>query len=296
MIEHADSFMDVPRLSTLQGMLIVLKARESAPKRGYYFRSWMTVVQCVQMAKDLGLDEHFEEHKAGRPCGSDVADCITKTRIWQTIFVCELMIGSPQGRTDLAVDMESLDLSIPRTAVGNDETEFHTTRNFAYFTRVVRNVRRMNNVYSRIKKKKEWGIDPEFVQLNPSFESWMNDLPGDLQISFPENGGPPWIPSHFIGNLHSYYYLSIIMLHRPQLTFMEPTGMDGGWKHHMMICYSSAKLLCRLQEAILQSFGMTGLLCMQRGINFTIYCVLTCTVLHLVSRGAQIPLKMFQRC
>jgi hypothetical protein len=95
--EHADSFMDVPRLSTLQAMLIVLKARESAPKRGYYFRSWMTVVSCVQMAKDLGLDEHFEEHKAGRPCGSELADCITKTRIWQTIFVCELMIGSPQG-------------------------------------------------------------------------------------------------------------------------------------------------------------------------------------------------------
>lgn len=95
--EHADSFMDVPRLSTLQAMLIVLKAREAAPKRGYYFRSWMTVVQCVQMAKDLGLDEHYEEHKAGRSCGSDLADCITKTRIWQTLFVCELMIGSPQG-------------------------------------------------------------------------------------------------------------------------------------------------------------------------------------------------------
>jgi len=90
--------MDVPRLSTLQATLIVLKARESSPKRGYYFRSWMTVVQCVQMAKDLGLDEHYEEHKAGRPCGSDLADCITKTRIWQTIFICELMVGSPQGK------------------------------------------------------------------------------------------------------------------------------------------------------------------------------------------------------
>jgi hypothetical protein len=89
--------MDVPRLSTLQAMLIVLKARESAPKRGYYYRSWMTVVQCVAMAKDLGLDEHFDEHKAGRSCGSSPTDCIMKIRIWQTCFVCELMIGSPQG-------------------------------------------------------------------------------------------------------------------------------------------------------------------------------------------------------
>lgn len=105
--EHADAFMDTPRLSTLQAMLIVLKARESAPKRGYYFRSWMTVVQCVQMAKDLGLDEHYEEHKAGRPCGSELADCITKTRIWQTIFVCELMVGSPQGLLTLTPHRES---------------------------------------------------------------------------------------------------------------------------------------------------------------------------------------------
>lgn len=178
--------------------------------------------------------------------------------------------------------MESLDLSVPRAVPGIDDTEFHNTRNFTYFTRVIRNVRRMNNVYNRIKKKKEWGIDPDFVQLNPSFDAWMNDLPSDLQVTFPSDGSPPWLPSHFIGNLHTYYYLSIIMLHRPQLTFMEPTGLDGGWKHHMMICYSSAKLLCRLQEGILQQFGMTGLLCMQRGINFTIYCVLTCTVLHLV--------------
>jgi hypothetical protein len=91
--------------------------------------------------------------------------------------------------------MESLDLSIPRPGMGTDESEFHVTRNFTYFAKVVRNVRRMNNVYSRIKKKKEWGIDPDFVQLNPSFESWMNDLPGDLQITFPPDGSPHIITS-----------------------------------------------------------------------------------------------------
>lgn len=169
-----------------------------------------------------------------------------------------------------------------RPAPGTDDAEFHVTRNFTYLARTVRNVRRMNDVYAKIKKKKDWGIDPALIQLNPSFETWMNDLPSDLQITFSSDGSPPWIPSHFIGNLHSYYYLSIIMLHRPQLQFMEPTDVNGGWKRHMLICYNSAKLLCRLQEGILQSFGLTGLLCMQRGINFTIYCVLTCTVLHLV--------------
>lgn len=188
--------------------------------------------------------------------------------------------------------MDTLDLSVPGPVPGSDDSEYHVTRNFTYFTKVVRNVRRMNNVYAKIKKKKDWGIDPDFVQLNPSFDTWMNDLPGDLQVTFPPDGSPPWIPSHFIGNLHSYYYLGIIMLHRPQLTFMDPVGPDGGWKHHMMICYSSAKLLCRLQESLLQTFGMTGLLCMQRGINFSIYCILTCTVLHLVSISAHLRINI----
>jgi hypothetical protein len=94
---HADSFMDIPRLSTLQAMLMILKAREAAPKRGYFYRSWMTVVQCVQMAKDLGLDEHFDDHALGRPCGSPPQECHLRTRIWQLLFLCEVMVGTPQG-------------------------------------------------------------------------------------------------------------------------------------------------------------------------------------------------------
>jgi hypothetical protein len=186
------------------------------------------------------------------------------------------------GRQDLSVNQESLDLNIPPRPLPGEESEYHVTRNFTYFTRMINHVRTMNTIYAKVKSRKDWGLEPEFVQLNPRFEAWLNDLPSDLHITFPSDGSPPWLPSHFIANMHSYYYLSMILLHRPQLTFLEPTGIDGGWKQHMMICYSSAKILCRIQEAILQSFGLPGLLCMQRGVNYTIYCILTCTVLHLV--------------
>jgi hypothetical protein len=178
--------------------------------------------------------------------------------------------------------MESLDLSILRPAPGIEDSEFYNTRNFSYLTRVVRNVRGIYNIYGRIKEKKELGIDQEFAQLNPSFDAWINDLPGDLQITFPPDGSPPRLASHFIGNLHTYHFLSIILLHQLQLTCMESTGLNKDWKYHIIVCYTSAKRLCRLQESIVQSFGITGLLCMQRGIDFTIHCVLTCTTLYLV--------------
>lgn len=182
------------------------------------------------------------------------------------------------------MDLDSIDFNVPRPIPGGDESEYHITRNFTYFARVVRNVSRMNSTYGRLKKKKtkDWGVDPEFVQLNPALQSWMSDLPADLSVTFPPDGSPPWLSSPYIGNLHSYYYLTLILLHRPQLNFLDPNSTDGQWKQHMMICYSAAKALCRLQEAVLNNFGFSGLQCMLRGFSFTVYCGLCCIVLHLV--------------
>lgn len=77
-------------------MLILLKAREAAPRRGYFYRSWMTLVNTIAMAKDLELNNHLEQHEAGESCMS-VYDCVCKTRCWQLCYVLEAMIGGPQG-------------------------------------------------------------------------------------------------------------------------------------------------------------------------------------------------------
>lgn len=95
--EHENCFMDVPRLSTIQALLLLLKAREATPKRGYYYRSWMTLKTIISMAKDLELHEHYSDHEADRKCVSDPTECLIKTRIWQCIFACEIMVGGPQG-------------------------------------------------------------------------------------------------------------------------------------------------------------------------------------------------------
>ena len=153
---------------------------------------------------------------------------------------------------------------------------------------VISNIRETAQLHGRLKKrKKDWPLEPEFVQHNQVFAQWIRDLPRDLQIVLPPDGSAPWIPSHFIANLHSYYHLTVVMHHRPQFQFS--LDFNDSWKRHFSICYSSAKIICRLQEAVLQQSGLQGLLCMQRGINFTIYAVLTCTILHLVSFSAGHP-------
>lgn len=91
--------MDEPRLSTIQALLLLLKARESLPKKGYYYRSWQTVKTLVSMSKDLDIHEHYNAHAEGRTCELDTAECLVQTRVWQALLVVEVMVGAPQGES-----------------------------------------------------------------------------------------------------------------------------------------------------------------------------------------------------
>ncbi|KAG6000352.1 hypothetical protein E4U21_005561 [Claviceps maximensis] len=280
---HADSFMDTPRLSTLQALLIILKAREAAPKRGYFYRSWMLVVQCVQMGKDLGLDDHYEDHQAGIPCDLIVAECRLQTRLWQTVFVCETMVGGPQGRHDLTVNHESVDFGLPLPLPGGDDNEYHVSRNFTYLARLVRTIKKMSTVYTKLRRTKDWAVLPEFQQIEQDISVYLSELPADMIITYPADGSAPYLPSSFLGNLHSYYNLMQILYHRPVLSFLDPTAQESQWKRRMLICYNAAKALCRLQEALLKQYGLVDLQSMQRGFSFALYAGLSCVVIHLVA-------------
>ncbi|KAL4927934.1 uncharacterized protein BDV17DRAFT_115691 [Aspergillus undulatus] len=279
---HESSFMDVPRLSTIQALLLLLKARESLPKKGYYYRSWQTVKTIISMAKDLDLHEHYNTHVDERACSLSPVECLVQTRVWQALLVVEVMIGAPQGRSDYGVDPQTVNMDAELAIENLDQFETDRSRQYAYFVRNARNIRILTDVYHKIKRQKDWGSNSKFVENNPIFTDWLQSLPPDLQVNYPPDGSPPWIPSHFVGNMHSHCHLGIVLCHRPQL-LASKFPANGNWKMHMALCYSSAKCLCRLQEAILARFGLSGLLYMLRGINFTIYCILTCTMLHLVA-------------
>lgn len=212
------------------------------------------------------------------------------TKSWLGVLkVCSIVIISlpmqiliQLGRYDFEVNPETVDFTIQRQLPCTDPSDHEISRQYTYFTRMVKMVRTLNGIYSRVKKQKDWGSNPQFANLNPMVQDWLEDLPNDLQVNFPEGGTPPWLPNHFVGNMHAYHHLIVIMLHRPQLMSSRSFSVGGSWKKHMTLCYASAKAMCQLQEGVLQSFGLAGLRCMLRGINFVIYAVLTCTMIHLV--------------
>jgi hypothetical protein len=192
------------------------------------------------------------------------------------------MLTHHTGRYDFGVDTDTVDLEMPRQITGQDPAELQIARQFIQYARIAKDVHRSAVIFGKLRKKTaDWPLDPAFVAHNTDFSLWLRELPEDMQIVYPQDSAAPWIPSHQIANMHSYHSLAIIMHFRPQLHAVSDT-YDGIWKQHMLTCYSAAKNLCRLQEAILKTYGMPGLLCMMRGISFHIYAVLTCTMLHLV--------------
>ena len=182
------------------------------------------------------------------------------------ILPLRMLIKSSTGRFDMGVDTDTVDISIQQPSMpGVEQSDYQVSWQFTYLITVIRNVRILNDTYAKIRKQKDWGSNQRFVGLNPSFSKWLDDLPPELNIRYPPDGSAPWLPNHFVGNIHCYYHLSIVMLHRPQLMSSSTFAAGGGWKQHMSLCYSSAKSMCRLQEALMQRFGLNGLLCMQRG-------------------------------
>ncbi len=181
----------------------------------------------------------------------------------------------------MQVEPSTVDLTPLRPTPGLDNSDYQTSRQFTFLVSMIQTVRRMHDIKEACTTN-DWMSDPQFVALETKLTVWHNGLPRDMTIIWPQDDSPPWLPSHFVGNMHTYYHLTEIMLHRPQLS-VSGAFADGSWKRHMLISYGAAKSMCRLQEGIFQQFGLPGLMCMQRGINFVIYAVLTCALIHLVS-------------
>jgi len=77
---------------------------------------------------------------------------MVRTRIWQVLFVLEVIIAAPQGRTDFAVDVETVDFTVPVPSPELDPFEQQTSRRFAYFSQSFRLIKRTNTLWVAMRQ------------------------------------------------------------------------------------------------------------------------------------------------
>lgn len=201
------------------------------------------------------------------------------------------------GRTNFGVDLETVDFTSLVPLAGIEEKELLISQDFVHFLRAIRNVRETNLLFFRLKKEKNevWAADPRFTRHNPDFDQWAALLPAHLMIEYPPGNVAPHIGTHFVANLHAYQNLSVLVHFRPQLELASKQELTSHWKPLILKCLEAAKNICRLQEAIWNSYGMAGFFHMLRGINFHIYAILTSINIHLVSIVARPGYSKYSR-
>jgi hypothetical protein len=185
------------------------------------------------------------------------------------------------GRLNFSADEATVDFSEPKPIIGT--AEFQISRQFRQLLLCLRNIRRTIRGFTLHQKKGgDWSFHRDYTSVEDEFRAWGAQVPEDLRVTLPKDDSLPWIASPFIGHTNAYYHLSFIMHHRPQIHYLMESVNGDSWRPYLLTCLTAAKNVCRILESMLQTFGTEGLRCMLRGISFTVYAILTCTMLHLV--------------
>ncbi|KAJ3497742.1 hypothetical protein NLG97_g1666 [Lecanicillium saksenae] len=277
-----------PNIGTLQSLLLLIKAKEYIKEDSYHYDSWLEISRCIELAEDLHLRQHTTHYAHPAACKVSAPQCRLMRQIWQTIYVIEVMISYPNAYSALTVPVESVDFSLglDKTRVGSATEE---TIQFTQLARLVRDIKGIYSTYLVGKNDPSLVTETDFRRHKSTLESWINNLPANLRIEYPSDGSRPILKSAFAGHLHSFYCLGVIMLNRVQLPRFEKDSTNPRWLTYMLECHAAAKDQCRLHEAIVVQYGLRGVQCMQRGANFTIYCMLLCVVVHLAAVTSSDP-------
>ena len=267
---------DLPRLDTLKGLIILSKARE------HHGLSQRAVEEMVQMAIDLGLHVHHQQHQPGFRCGWKSPDCQVQTHIWQILFCLEFWSGSSGGSSgvhEYTVDEDTVEFDLPAstpspTQVGNFDHQIRA--NSTHLARAVREIRR-TQVLQREKRQYDMDVDDSDVlgqdQVIANLDAY---LPAHIQITFRSDGYPPYLGrDHFTPHIYMHALLNIV-LHNWPLCEKLWERKDPRFDKHLGICTEAAIRICCLQEALWRDFGLQGLRFIPGGSNFTHCCVTAC--------------------
>lgn len=88
-LEIIDDFIDVPRISTIQALLLIVKYQECFQRAGYFHRSHFYLSMAARMCQDLGLSQ----------LDYDTHDVETKRRTFWITFMYDLLMSIEQKRS-----------------------------------------------------------------------------------------------------------------------------------------------------------------------------------------------------
>ncbi|RIA91492.1 fungal-specific transcription factor domain-containing protein [Glomus cerebriforme] len=283
-----DDFLDIPRLSTVQAQILMLKFQEGIRRPGFFFRSWLYFGVIIRMAQDLGLNKNFDKWNVH----ISREDLICRKRVWQVCFLCDQFMSGAQGR-DVVISLSNTDIELPHKDDYEEEQEFQVQTEFVHLVRLTKILASVMSVIAPVgagTPLQAWSANPKLQILDNALDAWIQALPPNLrcqqQIEASPNSLPQTPSTHFAGFINILYHTVVILLHRPYITSLDNDKGSQPNSQHLSMCTLSANNISQIAQKMFEHWGPIVFQYPIRGGNYGVYCLVAASMIHLVNMSS----------
>ncbi|GAA5799185.1 fungal-specific transcription factor domain-containing protein [Helicostylum pulchrum] len=282
-LELLDDFIDSPRVTTIQGLILLVKYQEYFQRTGYFHRSYFYLGMAVRMCFDLGISQ------------SD-SDSESKRRTFWVTFMYDLLMSIEQGHTThFQVQKCKAGFPLVTGEEGPALEELVTNQNiFIQLGKVLSEIYVMSRSITKRqelqgdKRSREQTIEEQarLFSLHTHLENFLYEVPPTL--IYPPTQDTENYPAEkqvigdpFIGFLHMTYHFSVILLHRTYTSLSPPkTEYNFITYPHRKLCATSASNITTIAETLYEMYPTYTFSYPTRGVQHTIHCLATASTIH----------------
>lgn len=244
-----DIYADVPRLTTVQALLLLAKYHEHIQRPGFFWRTKFYIQLAVKMSNDLGLVH--EPSSQAEPTWDHEFEL--RRRTFWALYTYEVLMSTEHG-LKIELPQKECTVNYPHVLPIESNHDANAVLDFYWLSKVIHTqacvVQFMRSRYSSNKEE-------ETTNEFPILEKRLNEL-GD---SIP--------PLEEKSSIHAAF--TLIIYHLTTILLLKPFSSDDNM--YSSRCLSSADIITQLVDHRLQTEGLDSFYTVARGIQQMIYCL-----------------------
>ncbi|ORZ20479.1 fungal-specific transcription factor domain-domain-containing protein [Absidia repens] len=216
-IALVELYMDVPRLTTIQALLLIIRYQEVVRRPGFFSRTRFYLGLAIRMCNDLGLP-----HKLPATCQIHPNLAEERRRVFWMVYIYDLLISTELGiAVNFSIDRCSVELPGLLEDEKNNKEQHDTILYLHWMTRVMKS---QGLVLQYLRRKYEEGSyqqQQNMCEHLQSIDQHMKEL--GMELNTLREYADDRVDFVFLA-----YHFTNILLHRSLcLDLLDITGDDG---------------------------------------------------------------------
>ncbi|KAI8387039.1 fungal-specific transcription factor domain-containing protein [Blakeslea trispora] len=252
-----DILLDVPRLSTVQALLLLAKYHEFVYRPGFFWRTKFFVQLAMQMASNLGLPRSLPNNLESSISRHQLE---ARSRTFWAVYTYHVLMSIEQG---LELNLQSQECTVNYPHVLSDEfdSDVNAVLDFYWLSKVVHV---QAAVIQFLRNRLKDTTDKEMDQFRDIENMLMR-----IEASMPhvENSNKN---ASFVQLM---YHLTSLLLYRPYASIGNNDSCSPSVPHAASRCLNSASSMAKIIDQVLTRYGSNAFNDLTRSNQQIVYCL-----------------------